>query len=104
MFAPISDLNNTKKSWIVMLRAVRVYFIPRWAKGGDSMEIIFHDEHGKSFGLHTIGRIRGPIHGLFDPKQPRTGYYAFELLPPETLYGDCDCLYCISCYQNDFRW
>ncbi|VFQ97450.1 unnamed protein product [Cuscuta campestris] len=52
MFAPISDLYNTKKLWILMLRAVRVYFVPRWAKGGDSMEIIFYDENGNRIHAH----------------------------------------------------
>ncbi|VFQ69207.1 unnamed protein product [Cuscuta campestris] len=29
MFAPIADLDNTRKSWILMLSVVRVYFVPR---------------------------------------------------------------------------
>ncbi|VFQ83737.1 unnamed protein product [Cuscuta campestris] len=35
-----------------MLRAIRVYFVPRWAKGEDSMKIVFHDEHGTRIHAH----------------------------------------------------
>ncbi|VFQ58567.1 unnamed protein product [Cuscuta campestris] len=52
MFAPIAEINRDKNSWILMLRAIRVYFVPKWAKGGDSMEIVFHDEHGTRIHAH----------------------------------------------------
>ncbi|VFQ99900.1 unnamed protein product [Cuscuta campestris] len=52
MFTPIAELNRDKNSWILMLRAIRVYFVPKWAKGGDSMKIVFHDEHGTRIHAH----------------------------------------------------
>ncbi|VFQ88714.1 unnamed protein product [Cuscuta campestris] len=52
MFTPIAEINRDKNSWILMLRAIRVYFVPKWAKGGDSMEIVFHDEHGTRIHAH----------------------------------------------------
>ncbi|VFQ94426.1 unnamed protein product [Cuscuta campestris] len=36
------------------MRAIRVYFVPKWAKGGDSMEIVFHDEHIMELGFMHI--------------------------------------------------
>ncbi|VFQ82619.1 unnamed protein product [Cuscuta campestris] len=87
MFAPISDLNNTKKSWILMLRAVRVYFVPRWAKGGDSMEIIFHDEHvWYSPRTVTVSTAFHVTKMIFDGNSPEVEEFRARL-PPQVDDG-----------------
>ncbi|RAL40800.1 hypothetical protein DM860_008498 [Cuscuta australis] len=55
MWDDLSKIDNRNTTWMLRLRAVRVYFIPAWAKGGDFMEVIFHDENS--------GDIVGGAHG-----------------------------------------
>ncbi|VFQ59931.1 unnamed protein product [Cuscuta campestris] len=74
MFTPISELDNNRTTWILKLRAIRVYFVPMWARGGDSMEIVFHDEHGTR--IHT--HLNRPEKKKFETQITEDGVYVIR--------------------------
>ncbi|VFQ79971.1 unnamed protein product [Cuscuta campestris] len=76
MFTPISKLDNNRATWILKLRAIRVYFVPRWARGGDSMEIVFHDEHVLERGFMHISTARKKK--KFESQITEDGVYAIR--------------------------
>ncbi|VFQ70845.1 unnamed protein product [Cuscuta campestris] len=74
MFTPISELDNNRTSWILKLMAICVYFVPRWARVGDYMEIVFHDEHGTRIHAH----LNRPEKKKFENQITEDGVYAIR--------------------------
>ncbi|VFQ59815.1 unnamed protein product [Cuscuta campestris] len=70
----LDKIDNSRTTWILKLRAIHVYHVLAWAKGDDSMEVIFHDEHGTRIHAH----LKRPEKKKFENQIVEDGVFAIR--------------------------
>ncbi|CAH9088955.1 unnamed protein product [Cuscuta epithymum] len=64
MWSLISEIDHTKTSWALRVRGVRVHKVSAHARGGNTLEMVLHDEEGTR--IHAV--VKRPQVALFRPQ------------------------------------
>ncbi|CAH9123246.1 unnamed protein product [Cuscuta epithymum] len=69
-----SSIDHTKTTWVVQVRVVRVYEVAAHAKGVRTLEMVLHDEEGKS--IHAV--VKRPQLAMFRSITKEDKVYAIK--------------------------
>ncbi|CAH9115482.1 unnamed protein product [Cuscuta epithymum] len=95
MWSLISEIDHTKTTWALQVRVVRIYEVAAHARGGNTLEMVLHDEEGTR--IHAV--VKRPQVALFRPQVMEDNVYAmknFMVLDNYQLYKTTSHLYILE--------